>query len=235
MGWRLQTRWMGGDRHAVPRSSVDVPCACCYAATPHGFAGGHHVFMLRGEQCGALVCGVGATASAVGAQHTLLAALNVGSSLPAPASDPRPPHCMLPCPTAACCLPQLAGVVTNLLAGLMGARWGIKSTLLSGLTLQLAGIGMLFGWQVWRGREGAGGSSRWQELAAAYGGHKATMQAQQGSLSHIAGLTRPHLPTLTPLLLRPHLHRCRRTTGTSCRRSCTSPRPSCSAASPRTL
>lgn len=83
-------------------------------------------------------------------------------------------------------------MVTNLLAGLMGARWGIKSTLLtgvlvvlvegggepqnvrvlcacppflgpaaphslhhthcrhpsSGLTLQLAGIGMLFGWQV---------------------------------------------------------------------------------------
>jgi hypothetical protein len=39
-------------------------------------------------------------------------------------------------------------VVTNLLAGMMGARWGIKSTLLTGLTLQLAGIGMLFGWKV---------------------------------------------------------------------------------------
>jgi MFS family permease len=27
---------------------------------------------------------------------------------------------------------ELAGVVTNLLAGLMGAKWGIKSTLLTG-------------------------------------------------------------------------------------------------------
>lgn len=27
---------------------------------------------------------------------------------------------------------ELAGVVTNLLAGLMGARWGIKTTLLTG-------------------------------------------------------------------------------------------------------
>lgn len=43
---------------------------------------------------------------------------------------------------------QLAGVVTNLAAGMMGARWGIKSTLLTGLSLQLVGIGMLFGWQV---------------------------------------------------------------------------------------
>lgn len=43
---------------------------------------------------------------------------------------------------------QLAGVVTNLLAGLMGAKWGIKSTLLTGLSLQLVGIGMLFAWQV---------------------------------------------------------------------------------------
>jgi hypothetical protein len=43
---------------------------------------------------------------------------------------------------------ELAGVVTNLAAGMMGARWGIKWTLLTGLTLQLAGIGMLYGWQV---------------------------------------------------------------------------------------
>lgn len=43
---------------------------------------------------------------------------------------------------------ELAGVVTNLLAGLMGARWGIKTTLLSGLCIQLAGLGMMFGWQV---------------------------------------------------------------------------------------
>jgi MFS family permease len=28
---------------------------------------------------------------------------------------------------------ELAGVVTNLLAGLMGARWGIKTTLLTGV------------------------------------------------------------------------------------------------------
>jgi hypothetical protein len=27
---------------------------------------------------------------------------------------------------------ELAGVVTNLAAGLMGARWGIKTTLLTG-------------------------------------------------------------------------------------------------------
>ncbi|GAB4819699.1 hypothetical protein N2152v2_006745 [Parachlorella kessleri] len=42
---------------------------------------------------------------------------------------------------------ELAGVVTNLLAGLMGARWGIKTTLLTGLVIQLAGLGMMFGWQ----------------------------------------------------------------------------------------
>ena len=42
---------------------------------------------------------------------------------------------------------ELAGVATNLLAGLMGARWGLKTTLLSGLGVQLIGIGMLFGWQ----------------------------------------------------------------------------------------
>jgi len=40
-----------------------------------------------------------------------------------------------------------AGVVTNLLAGIAGAKWGIKWTLLVGLTLQLAGLGMLFGWR----------------------------------------------------------------------------------------
>jgi hypothetical protein len=42
---------------------------------------------------------------------------------------------------------ELAGVVTNLSAGMLGARWGIKSTLLSGLTVQLIAFGMLFGWQ----------------------------------------------------------------------------------------
>lgn len=39
---------------------------------------------------------------------------------------------------------ELAGVVTNIVAGFAGARWGIRSTLLAGLTIQLAGIGMLF-------------------------------------------------------------------------------------------
>ncbi|GIL86503.1 hypothetical protein Vretifemale_14798 [Volvox reticuliferus] len=42
---------------------------------------------------------------------------------------------------------ETAGVVTNLAAGMMGARWGIKWTLLSGLSLQLAGISMLYGWR----------------------------------------------------------------------------------------
>jgi MFS family permease len=42
---------------------------------------------------------------------------------------------------------ELAGVFTNLAAGLMGARWGIKTTLLTGLCVQLCGLGMLFGWQ----------------------------------------------------------------------------------------
>jgi len=41
---------------------------------------------------------------------------------------------------------ELAGAVTNLLAGIMGARWGIKLTLITGLTLQLGAYGMLFGW-----------------------------------------------------------------------------------------
>jgi hypothetical protein len=42
---------------------------------------------------------------------------------------------------------EVAGVVTNLAAGMLGARWGLKTTLLSGLTVQLVGLGMLFGWQ----------------------------------------------------------------------------------------
>lgn len=42
---------------------------------------------------------------------------------------------------------ELAGVFTNLAAGMLGARWGIKTTLLSGLSIQLAGLGMLFAWQ----------------------------------------------------------------------------------------
>jgi hypothetical protein len=46
------------------------------------------------------------------------------------------------CAFTRCALPPRplsAGVVTNLLAGLMGSRWGIKWTLLTGLSLPAAG------------------------------------------------------------------------------------------------
>jgi hypothetical protein len=36
---------------------------------------------------------------------------------------------------------ELAGVFTNLAAGFMGAKWGIKYTLISGLSLQLVSFG----------------------------------------------------------------------------------------------
>ena len=42
---------------------------------------------------------------------------------------------------------ETAGVVTNLCAGLAGAKWGIKACLLSGLALQLGGLGLLSGWK----------------------------------------------------------------------------------------
>jgi hypothetical protein len=76
------------------------------------------------------------------------AAMHVNAAAPAP----RPALLAAPCPhpttppTPSMRL-QLAGVITNLAAGMMGAKWGIKSTLLTGLSLQLVGIGMLFGWQ----------------------------------------------------------------------------------------
>mmetsp|Transcript_10730 Transcript_10730/g.13567 ORF Transcript_10730/g.13567 Transcript_10730/m.13567 type:complete len:543 (-) Transcript_10730:2467-4095(-) len=41
---------------------------------------------------------------------------------------------------------EVAGVFTNLAAGFMGAKWGIKITLITGLLLQLVSYGMLFGW-----------------------------------------------------------------------------------------
>jgi len=41
---------------------------------------------------------------------------------------------------------ELAGVVTNLAAGIMGAKWGIKITLICGLGLQIFSYGLLFGW-----------------------------------------------------------------------------------------
>ena len=41
---------------------------------------------------------------------------------------------------------ELMGVLTNLIAGIMGARWGIRMTLLIGLALQIGGLGMLCAW-----------------------------------------------------------------------------------------
>ena len=41
---------------------------------------------------------------------------------------------------------EIAGVVTNLGAGLAGARWGIRCTLITGLSLQLVSYGLLFAW-----------------------------------------------------------------------------------------
>ena len=41
---------------------------------------------------------------------------------------------------------ELMGVLTNLIAGIMGARWGIRMTLLVGLCLQIAGLSALFAW-----------------------------------------------------------------------------------------
>jgi len=42
---------------------------------------------------------------------------------------------------------EAAGVLTNLAAGLLGAKWGIKTTLVSGLSMQLVAFAMLFAWQ----------------------------------------------------------------------------------------
>jgi hypothetical protein len=53
---------------------------------------------------------------------------------------------------------ETAGVVTNLLAGLAGAKWGLKTTHCSGLALQLVGLGMLCGWKVAH-------LSRWRTLS----------------------------------------------------------------------
>ena len=41
---------------------------------------------------------------------------------------------------------ELAGVFTNLAAGFMGAKWGIRFTLIFGLLLQLVSYGLLYGW-----------------------------------------------------------------------------------------
>mmetsp|Transcript_37845 Transcript_37845/g.121389 ORF Transcript_37845/g.121389 Transcript_37845/m.121389 type:complete len:567 (-) Transcript_37845:2162-3862(-) len=42
---------------------------------------------------------------------------------------------------------ELAGVGTNLAAGIAGARWGIRATLVTGLLLQIVTFGLLFGWE----------------------------------------------------------------------------------------
>ena len=41
---------------------------------------------------------------------------------------------------------ELCGAGTNLVAGVAGARFGIRATLASGLTLQVVGLGMLYAW-----------------------------------------------------------------------------------------
>jgi len=41
---------------------------------------------------------------------------------------------------------ETMGVVTNFLAGIFGALWGIKSTLLIGLCLQVASLGLMYAW-----------------------------------------------------------------------------------------
>lgn len=56
---------------------------------------------------------------------------------------------------------EIAGIVTNLAAGLAGARWGIRATLLTGLGVQLAGIAMLWGFNAnW-----ADPARQWKSLA----------------------------------------------------------------------
>jgi hypothetical protein len=42
---------------------------------------------------------------------------------------------------------ELCGAGTNLAAGVAGARFGIRGTLVAGLTLQIVGLGMLFAWK----------------------------------------------------------------------------------------
>ena len=41
---------------------------------------------------------------------------------------------------------ELCGAGTNLAAGVMGARWGIRATLVSGLCMQVVGLALLYGW-----------------------------------------------------------------------------------------
>lgn len=66
---------------------------------------------------------------------------------------------------------ELAGVATNILAGVAGARWGIRPTLLVGLGIQLLGILMLFGFYiVWPEPDAQWKSLVWVAFANGVGG-----------------------------------------------------------------
>ena len=66
---------------------------------------------------------------------------------------------------------ELAGVATNLLAGVAGARWGVRSTLLAGLWLQLAGIVMLGGFEIpWAEPQAKWKALAWVAVANGIGG-----------------------------------------------------------------
>ena len=41
---------------------------------------------------------------------------------------------------------ELCGAGTNLAAGVLGARWGIRATLVGGLLMQVVGLALLYGW-----------------------------------------------------------------------------------------
>ena len=41
---------------------------------------------------------------------------------------------------------ELCGAGTNLAAGVVGARWGIRATLVGGLLMQVVGLALLYGW-----------------------------------------------------------------------------------------
>ena len=56
---------------------------------------------------------------------------------------------------------ELAGVFTNIAAGLAGARWGLRATLLLGLAVQLASISLLWGFSITWPAPGA----QWRSLA----------------------------------------------------------------------
>ena len=66
---------------------------------------------------------------------------------------------------------ELAGVFTNVLAGVAGARWGIRPTLLTGLGIQLAGIALLFGFDIpWAAPDARWKALCWVAVANSVGG-----------------------------------------------------------------